>query len=367
VNRKNNKEKSRKTLFAKNLLTKRSLFPLFAFVALLLPPNLAAQNVPPSFLLPRTIFVGDEGRLVVMPGETFGGNNFANGEIVAGNFAGGNIIADVQPFVKENPADFGETFELQIRRIELERWAGVSRILIDFVPFVAGTIHFPTLYFHVSGQEPIALSGLRAEVASVLDGASMELSMPALPMAVPGTGLLIYGSMAVFLVTLALAVAISVWAKRRFKGFRLAMRRARLFRVMMRFLRRLGREGSTEKNGNPGYYLGLLAAEFRRFLSGFTGKNCRSLTPTEFMELPLAGETHQATALAPPQFADILTPAFLCRLFRNWDALRFNGFGVDKADFFQAVKETESFVLALRERERQNRRERPAAAGGKRP
>jgi len=114
---------------------------------------------------------------------------------------------------------------------------------------------------------------------------------------------------------------------------------------MMRFLRRLGHEAGLGKKGNPGYYLSLLAAEFREFLSVFTGINCRSLTAGEFLEVSLMYDEQ----LDEP----LLTPAFLCRLFRGWDTLRFSGRVVDKIDLFQALKETEKFIIALDRVERE--------------
>jgi len=283
-----------------------------------------------AFLLPRIIFVGDTGRLVVPLGEAFAG---------------------AEPFVVENPENLPGTPELLIRRVELERRGGV-RLLIDFVPFAPGTLYFPSFYFTPPEEEPLALSGLRVEVASVLNPAWMDLSGPAPPMAVPGTGLLIYGSIALVLLALFLGIAASLWGKRYFRDFWQRLRRRHLLRAMMKFLRRLGHEGKLGKNGDPGYYLGLLAAEFREFLSAFTGINCRSLTPAEFLELPLE---RQESPAGPP-----LTPAFLCSLFRGWDTLRFSGRGIESGDLFQALKEAESFVLALDKAERE-RGQKPAA------
>jgi len=101
-------------------------------------------------------------------------------------------------------------------------------------------------------------------------------------------------------------------------------------------------------------------------LSLFSGVNCRSLTPAEFMELPLlydstknaasgetAGSTDANTSGSKRSDESLLTPAFLCRLFRTWDTLRFCGRGVDKIDLFQALKAAESFIAALDRAERE--------------
>jgi hypothetical protein len=95
---------------------------------------------------------------------------------------------------------------------------------------------------------------------------------------------------------------------------------------MAKFLRCLRQECSLEKEGEhtaeseqmagrgslsaPGYYLTMLSKEFREFLSLFSGINCRSLTPVEFLGLPLS-----QTALA-------LGPVYLCRLFQTWEIMR---------------------------------------------
>ena len=302
---------------------------------LLLPPCLPAQE---AFLLPRTIFVGDSARLVVpLDGRLPGAEHFVPGTI-----------------------DLPQTPELLIQSVTLERRGGV-RLVIDFIPFAPGTIYFPSLDLiplHSGPEETVTLSGLRVEVASVLNPAWMDLSGPAPPMAVPGTGLLIYGSISLILLALFLGIAVSVWGRRNFREFWERLRRRRLIRAMLRFLRRLGNEGKPGKNGNPGYYLGILVAEFREFLSAVTGINCRSLTPAEFLELPLPREQRQEEPF--------LATAFLCRLFRSWDTLRFSGRSVEKDDLLKALGEAEQFVLALdrAERERSQSKLKLALIGG---
>lgn len=312
-------------------------------VLLLSPAAMPAQDAPhftAPFLLPHTIFVGDTGRLVVTLGEAF---------------------AELPSFVLENPAHFPERPDLVIRRIELDRRGGTSRLLIDFVPFAPGTLFFPSLDFAALGtspeetaESPLTLSGLNVQVASILNPAWMELSAPAAPMVVPGTGLLIYGSVAVLLLFLSLGIAFSVWCKRNFRGFWQRLHRRHLLRTMLRFLRRLVREANLGKGGKPAHYLGLLSTGFRDFLSAFTGINCRALTPAEFLELPISNIAPDSTPSGEP----VLTPAFLCGLFRAWDTLRFSGQEIGKDDLYKAVKETENFVRALYAAEKQRQKEK---------
>ena len=328
---------------AKTKAKKRFLQALFVFAAFLLSPaQVAAEDVLSSFLMPLTIFVGDQARLLV----TLGGD-----------------FSHAAPFVRTHPPHLQENAFFVITRIELERRGGTTRLLIDFIPFATGTLYFPPIEFASLNEDglPLKLSGLYANVASVLAGESMELSMPAAPLAVPGTGLLIYGSITAVILIVFLSIAVSVWGRRNFEGFWLQFRRGYLLRAMMRFLRRLRHEGNLKKNGNPGIYLGLLAAEFREFLSAFTGINCRPLSPLEFNEL-LFTRGVSFSAGTDRRLPAPLSSDFLCNLFRSWDALRFSGKDVEKSDFFQAVDETEKFVCALREMERENNRVKGTSA-----
>jgi len=274
------------------------------------------------FLVPQTIFVGDSGRLVVPLGRAF---------------------ARITPFVVDVPEKLPETPELLIRRLELERRGGGTRLLIDFIPYAAGVLSLPDLEILSPGEgtEPLVLSGLEVQVASILSPSQMALSGPAAPIAAPGTSFLIYGTIIIFILLLCLGIGISLWGRRHFRDLLELFRRRRLLRAMSKFLRCLRQECSLEKEGDPGYYLTLLSKEFREFLSLFSGINCRSLTPGEFLELPLS-----QTALA-------LGPVFLCRLFQTWETLRFSGQKMEMAEMFRALDEIERLIAALDKEERE--------------
>lgn len=319
-------------------------------ILLLVSPQLPAQNPSPqsgassvqpsrteaAYLLPQTIFVGDSGRLVVPLDQTF---------------------AKVEPFVLDTPDKLPEAPDLVIRRIELERRGGSSRLLIDFIPYAPGILSFPSLELAAPGAIPLSITGLEVQVASILTPSQMALSEPAPPMAVPGTSFLVYGSVILVLVILFLGIGGSLWGRRHFRDMWERFRRRHLIHAMAKFLQRMEQEGGLEKNGTPGFYLTLLSGEFREFLSLFSGVNCRSLTAEEFLELPLeyAGSAGTALTLTVPERpADSpLTPGFLCRLFHTWDTLRFSGRGIDKIDLFQALKETGIFIAALDRAERE--------------
>jgi len=310
----------------------KTAFCFLAVFFLLFPYNAAAQNpsrTDEPYLVPQTIFVGDPGRLVVPLGRTLFG---------------------ISPFILEAPDKLPETPELKIRRLELERRGGSSRLLIDFIPYAPGLLTLPGLEIQTSLEEssPLIFTGLEVQVASILNPSQMNLSEPAPPLAVPGTSFLIYGTMFFLVLIVCIGAGISFLSRRYFGEFLEHFRRRLLVRSMIKFLRCLKAECSFEKEGNEGYYLSVLSGEFREFLSLYSGINCRSLTPGEFLELPLS------------QIALTLGPAYICLLFRTLDTLRFSGAGMEMADLFEALDEIERLVFALEKEEKEKPIIKPA-------
>ena len=306
----------------KNALSSVSLCPcarllLFSFFIFLSSFVSAQTRTDAPYLIPQTIFVGDPGRLVVPIGRAF---------------------ARVEPFVWDNPGKLNETRDLVIQRIELERRGATSRILIDFIPYAPGTLSIPPLEFP---SQDVSLSGLEVQVASILDPSQMVLTEPAPPLAMPGTSLLVYGTLTLILFMLAVGIAASFWSRGHFRDFIERLRRRYLLRNMMRFLRRLNQECrdtySTGTNLNTTIYLTRLSTEFREFLSLFTGINCRSFTAAEFL------------AMSPLSDPD---PVWLCGLFRSWDILRFSGRGIEMTRLFSAIGEAEKLIVTLDKAER---------------
>ena len=300
-------------------------FAAFVFGALaVLSPRLPAQTprTDEPYLVPQTIFVGDAGRLVIPLGRAY---------------------ARMNPFVLDATEKIPETKELLIRRIELERRGEISRLLIDFVAYAPGVLSIPDLEIFGSGTntEPLIFTGLEIQVASILNPSQMALSEPASPMAVPGTSLLVYGTILLLVFLICLGIGLSLWGRSHFGELLERFRRRHLIRAMIKFLRCLRHECGLEKEGNPRYYLSILSGEFREFLSLFTGINCRSLTPGELLELPLS------------QSALALGPVYLCWLFRSWDNKRFSGCGMEMPDLFQALEDVERLIAALDREERE--------------
>jgi len=298
---------------------KKILIPVFFVTLFFSSPYIKAQIwADTPYVIPHTIFVGDRGRLVAPLGTAF---------------------SEVAPFVLEGPAGLPQTPDLVIRRIELDRRGVHSRLLIDFVPFATGTLYLPPLAFLIPGEEDIMFPLFSVRVASILNPSNMVLSQPALPLAVPGTSLLVYGTGILILLLLSLGIVFSFLGPRFFRELLGRLRRRYRLYIMMRFLRRLKQEYSLDKNPNTGHYLMTLSSRMREFLSFYTGFNCQSLTAMEFLALPL-----DTTALDRWQ---------LCNLFRAWDTLRFSGQGMEKADLFKAIDDVTALIAVLAKAEKE--------------
>ena len=319
----------KKPLFRRPLVKKLLSIPVFLFFFAAFAQAQSTSRTDAPYLVPQTIFVGDIGRLVVPLGRT---------------------LVGINPFILEAPEKLPDTPELRIRRLELERRGGSSRLLIDFIPYAPGFLSLPGLEIIGSGEdaEPLVFTGLEVQVASILDPSQMTLSEPASPLAVPGTSFLIYGTILILIFLLFLGLGISFWSRRHFGELWEHFRRRRLLKATLKFLRCLRQECSYEREGNEGYYLSLLSGEFREFLTLYSGINCRSLTPGEFLELPLS------------QTALTLGPVYLCLLFRTWDNLRFSGNGMEMADMFEALDEIERLILALEREEKERPYTKPS-------
>ena len=315
------------------------------------------------YLLPQTIFVGDQGRLVVPLSQAFMGI-----EPFVLEIKGGEVLPSVRTRNGAAPntalintkgilESMNGSPDLSIRRIELERRSLSIRLLVDFIPYSPGTVYFPVFEFISPDEgltEALTISGLQVQIASILDSSQKVLADPALPIPVPGTNLLVYGTLVLLLLLLFLGIGGSLWGRRHFRELLDLLRRRRLIRVMIVFLRRLRQESCRQKDGNPGYYLSLLSGQLREFLSAFTGVNCRSFTAVEFLDLPLeykAAAELPDDALQEAWDKQVFNPGewqlFLSQLFRDWDNQRFSGKGVKMTGFFQALKDAEKFTAAL--------------------
>ena len=294
---------------------KKSLTILFIAFFIVIAQNIFAQLTPSPdtpFLLPQTVFVGDTGRLVVPLG---------------------NEYMHIEPFVLDAMEYYDE---LHILRIELERRANINRLLIDFIPYSPGLLIFPPL--EISPENDLVIEDLEVEIASILNPARMSLAETAAPLAQPGTGLLVYGSISIILLVLFLGIAGTVLGRRHFGDIFLKIRKRYLLRKMISFLRRLGLDCSNREENEVHSYLGLLSGEFREFLSLFTGINCLSLSAGEFLEF--------SSEEIPMQHE-------LYSIFRKWDILRFSGQVIEASHVLDAVREAGKIVFALYKAEKE--------------
>jgi hypothetical protein len=282
----------------------------FSFFSL---SSLIAEDSSP-YLIPQTVFIGDRAVLVVPLGIT--GEDFA-------------------PKTLEPLEKLEKTDDLIIHRISLERKGGSAQIVIDFTAYRTGTLALP----EIAGFE--GFSGLTITVASLLTPSSMALSPPARPISAPGTAVLIYGSVIAVIVSLLLFVSVHIFGKNKLKSLIRRLFQQYLIIKMGIFIAKMRKiEGKWKEWGKSGEILDLLAAEFRKFLTRFTGVDCYAASAGEFISLP-SKITFDAVLIDEHGF-------LLKKIFRHWDALRFsvdfNGESEETAGVFE---EAQAFIGSL--------------------
>jgi hypothetical protein len=284
------------------------------------------------YLIPQTVFVGDQGRLV---------------------YPLKDAVLPEKSLVLDMPEDLPKARDLIISRIELDRRGGDARLLIDFQAFAPGLIPLPPV--EIASR---SFTGLEVRVTSILESdEDLVLSPPAPPLAVPGTVLIIYGAVFAAIVVILGAVFGGLWYGNRLDYFRIRGLRRRALRNMWRMLRRIRFALGKNKTGE-GEALTLVSLEFRNFLSCFSGMNCRAMVPGEFLGLP---------SLFPPEdgTAPSDTGGFLRDLFRRCDILRFSGGVIDRGITFNVMEDIRNFVSALEKAERRRSASVPSGITGR--
>ncbi|GHV69696.1 hypothetical protein AGMMS49928_13090 [Spirochaetia bacterium] len=288
------------------------LFMLIVF--LFLPGGIFSQDNRRAlpYLIPQTVFVGDRGRLVAPLGPSF---------------------MDALPFVTEPPESFSGSKDLLIRRIELERRDGLTRLLIDFTAYVPGRIILPPLEISPGRQ----ITGLEISIASILNPGSMILAEPAAVLAAPGTSLLIYGSLGLIILVLFLAIGGGLGGRKYLVRFWEKLRRLYLLRVMESTLKRLraaaAKEQTTDRRSEvvdprpAEKILARFSFEMRKFISLFYKIDCHAWTAKEF--LPVTPE--------------------LSALLRRSDTLRFSGVNIGQNELIAILDDAHLFLDDLRD------------------
>jgi hypothetical protein len=290
---------------------------------------LYAQDRFKPYLVPQTVYVGDLATLVV--------------PLPAQAASAGDITLDPR-----SPG-FPAAPDIDIRRVALERRPSGSRLLVEFAAFAPGVLELPPI--EIGGEY---FSSLKFEVSSIMENGKTiaELSGLAPPLAIPGTGFLIYGTMA----ALALFLLTGFWAlirgHRRLNGWMLRWKRRRLI-ASLRSVEKILRKNLL-KEGKCREALNRISAEFRSFLSFFTGKNCRAMTPAELGCLSLSSESGNQP--------ELLNGGFFVSFFRRCDELRFSGAEIPDDDVLYVLGELRRFLGALEKAEKERSRTREQAA-----
>jgi hypothetical protein len=262
------------------------------------------------YLIPQTVYVGDRAALILP-------------QPVLLN-AGDIVLDPLSP-------DFPSLPEMDIHRVVLESRPSGSRLVVEFSAFVPGILEFPPI--EIGGQW---FGGIKVEISSIIgDSDSAVLSAPLAPVSIPGTSFFVYGTLAGIVLFLFLVLWMSFRGRRHLSRWIIAWKRRRLIAGMAGVEKRLRR--SLRQGGEKQGILDLLSAEFRNFLSIFTGENCRTRTAGEFVHVPLTF----------PGLPGEWGPGFLRNFFRRCDDLRFGGAEVVSADVMFLLGELKEFLAAL--------------------
>jgi hypothetical protein len=228
--------------------------------------------------------------------------------------------------------------DIDLYRIVLERRPSGSRLMIDFSAYTPGLLELPPI--EIGGE---TFTGLGVEISSILgpgEGGAV-LSGPASPLAVPGTSLLVYGTMGLITLFLLLVLWVLFWGRRRLAGWLEKWKRRQLIISMWNIEKRLRK--NLAKGGNRQDILNALSSEFRVFLSLFTGQNYRAMTAGEMEHIApphTDAETEGKTAGA-------LSGGFLGAFFGRCDGLRFSGAEIAGNDILAALGDLRLFLQGL--------------------
>ena len=308
----------------------KKFFYLFFLLTCIVSVSFAQNNV---WLIPRIIYVGDPATLVVsMPGSQ---------------------IADDIILTSQSP-NFPADANIDFHRIVLEKRITGSRLLIEFTAFVPGHLEIPVI--EIGGEY---FSGLTVTVNSIINTSgvlgtnSLVLSRSASPLAMPGTSLLLYGTMAAFVLLFLLILWFILKGRVFIKRFIEKWKRRQLFSFMKSIERRLLK--ILQKGGDKRNILDKLSMEFRIFLSILTEKNCRAMTAREFELLP---------EIYPQRGMDNeYTSVFLANFFRRCDEVRFCGGELENQTVLQLLADLRLYIAALEKAARKKPvEEKPKAA-----
>jgi len=258
-----------------------------------------------AYMVPSKVYVGDRASLMVpLPGVT--GNEEIN-----------TMLIPSSP-------------DIDIHHVALERRPTGSFLKIEFSAYTPGILELPP--FDIRGE---IFSGLSIEISSILEPGEdgTVLSGPALPLAIPGTSLLIYGTISAGILLILLTMWILLRGRAQMKNWMSAWKRRWLLVSMMDLEKRLRR--ALAKDAACREILDVLSTEFRNFLACFTGENCRAMTAVEIGRLNGRGEV------------TVPDTAFLGDFFSRCDGIRFSGAAINRGEILAMLGDLRRFLAAL--------------------
>jgi len=287
----------------------RSLILFLLFILLYCTATFAQDwqhtNKYGAYMVPSKVYVGDRASLMLP-------------------------LAGVTGHEEINTRLIPSSPDIDIHHAALERRPGGSFLKIEFSAYTPGILELPP--FDILGKN---FSGLSIEISSILEPGEegMVLSGPALPLAIPGTSLLIYGSISAGILLILLTIWVLFRGRTQMKGWLTAWKRRWLLVSMMDLEKRLRK--ALTKEASCREILDVLSTEFRNFLACFTGENCRAMTAAE-----IGGLNGEGGGAVPDS-------KFLGDFFSRCDGIRFSGAEINNDEILAMLGDFRRFLTAL--------------------
>jgi hypothetical protein len=269
-------------------------------------------------LIPQTVYIGDRAQLIV-PLEPAESATIRNAAVID--------VSDRLPRSKD----------AVVLRVELQRFEGGWRALVDFTAYAPGEVELPRI--EAGG---VVLSDLKVPIASILDteGGVAELSPLAGALAAPGTTLLVYGSVILLIVTVLVGAFLFLRGPALIAEALERRRRALVARSMRRVTTRLAENLDTMDQTE---FISILFSELRSYLTYRTGVGYIALTPREF-PAAVAAEPQGSIRKGAYVRLEKTDGEFLEGLFRRGDEVRFGGSMATGSELRQALERVVTFV-----------------------
>jgi hypothetical protein len=228
--------------------------------------------------------------------------------------------------------------DIDFRRVILERRRSGSTLFIEFTAFRTGRLYFPSVK---AGDE--IFTGLYVNIQSVIPaGAGYELGAPASSIAIPGTALMVYGSLIAIVLIILAVIWILFIGKKHISRLMLRLKRRRLLSLIKADIKHMRKY--LKRGGNERELLDILCGELRSFLSSFSERNCRAMTAEEMDKINLF---QQCEAFEYERLAD-----FPGGFFRKCDRYRFSGGAVLADDALSLLDESLAHIENAAETEK---------------